>query len=98
MDRRLEREHALVTRVAAEHAREGAIAPRMGLAVGHGAARGQRRPIRADHDARMDQRAAKIGLVELEENDVAPPLFALDHVEGSLDRILAPASRDLVET
>src|SRR5712691_2584879 len=95
--RRLERKHVLVTRVAAEHARERAVAPGMGLAVGHGTARGERRAVGADHDARVDQGTAKVGLVELEEDAVATPLSTLDHVEGDLVRVLAPALRDLVE-
>src|SRR5712691_6377104 len=95
--RRLEREHVLVTRVAAKHARESAIAPRMGLALGHGTARRQRRAVGADHDTRVDQGTAKVGLVELEKNDIATSFLSLDHIEGDLDRVLAPALRDLVE-
>jgi hypothetical protein len=45
----------------------------------------------------VDEGAPEIGLVELEEDDVALPLLGLDDVEGALDRVLAPSPGDLVE-
>src|SRR5207247_6218778 len=50
-----------------------------------------------DHHVRVDEGAPEIGLVELEEDDVALPLLGLDDIEGALDRVLAPSPADLVE-